>query len=85
MPSNYSSRGYETLTIAGTAVGLTGGVTGAKSFIGVLETAQVRYNKDGSTPTSSEGVLLEVGQPIILSEGEINTCLFIRTGSVRAF
>lgn len=80
MAVNYNVVGYETLTIAGTAIALTGSVTTAKSFVGRLETAQVRARGDGTDPTSSEGPLVEIGDQVILSESEIARTKFIRTG-----
>ena len=79
MADQYRTLGYETLSITNTAGSLTAGVTGAKSFVGRLETAQVRFRNDGTVPTSSEGVLLEVGDQIVLSESDFDTS-FIRTG-----
>jgi hypothetical protein len=84
MPINrvagYDAVGYESLSITGTAGSLTGGVTNAKSYIGVLETAQIRFRTDGSAATASEGILMEVGDTITLSEDEITNGSFIRTG-----
>ncbi len=34
--------GYESLSVAASAVALTGGVTGAKSFVGTVETGAIR-------------------------------------------
>ncbi len=80
---------YSTLTIAATAVNvLNDGTAGgtkpalAKSFIGTLESGQVRARGDGTAPTSTEGVLIEIGDTVILSESELGTMRFIRTGSV---
>jgi hypothetical protein len=80
MPTPYNVVGYETLTIADSAAKLTA-VTAGKSFVGRLETAQVRARGDGTDPTSSEGVLIEVGDTVILSASEIDRTSFIRTGS----
>jgi len=81
MPTQYRVLGYETLTIAASALTLVGGVTGARSFVGRLETAQVRARGDGTAPTTSEGVLMEIGDVVVLSESEIANTQFIRTGS----
>jgi len=78
--AEYNIVGYETLTIAASAVGLTGATTG-ESFVGRLETAQVRARGDGTDPTSSEGVLINPGDAIVMSESEIRNTAFIRTGS----
>lgn len=81
MPRQWQIAGYETLTIADTAVALASvPTTLAKSFLGTLETAQVRMRGDGSAPTSSEGELLDVGTRILLSESEFANTKFIRTG-----
>lgn len=83
MATNYNSVGYESLLIEASALKLVGATTlviGAKSFVGTLETASVRYRADKTDPTSSEGELLSVGDQIILSEQEIENMAFIRTG-----
>ena len=80
MPTQYRAVGYESLTVSDTAGGLTGGVTGTQSFVGRLETAQIRYRTDGTDPTSGEGVLMNVGDQIVLSYSEIKAASFIRTG-----
>jgi hypothetical protein len=77
----YNVVGYETLTIADSATTLTGGVTGAKSFTGKLETGPVRARGDGTSPTTSEGILLSVGDIVTLSSSEIDNTKFIRTTS----
>lgn len=80
MATNYSAVGYETLTVSDTAGSLVGATT-ARSFVGYLETAQIRMRGDGTAPTSSEGVIVDVADKIILSESEIGRMQFIRTGS----
>ena len=76
---------YATITIAGTSgtiIGL-GSITktGAmKSFAGVLETAQVRARGDGTAATATEGVVIEIGSNVYLSEAEFEYMQFIRTG-----
>jgi hypothetical protein len=80
MARGYSVVGYESLTIADSAVGLTAVTTG-KVFAGKLETGSVRMRGDGTAPTASEGILVDIGQVVILSESEIGLSKFIRTGS----
>ncbi len=80
MARNYSAVGYESLSITGTAGGLTAGVAGSLSFVGILETAQIRVRSDGTAATASEGELVEVGDKVVLSESEIGKASFIRTG-----
>lgn len=79
MPGRYNVVAYESLTIAGTAVSLTIGAN-RRSFIGTLETAQIRFRGDGTAPTASEGKLMEIGDQIILDDSEITNMQFIRTG-----
>ena len=78
--TDYNVVGFQSLTIDGTARKLTA-VTVARSFVGRLETAQVRGRGDGNDPTSSEGVLIEIGDIVVLSSSEIDRTAFIRTGS----
>jgi hypothetical protein len=78
--ADYNVVGYETLTIAASAVTLSAATT-AKSFVGRLETGQVRGRGDGTAPTSSEGTLIEIGDIVVLSSSEIDRTQFIRTGS----
>lgn len=79
MPT-YNAIGYESLAISTTAVGLTK-PTGAKAFVGTLETAAVRVRSDGTDPTASEGQLILVADSVILSDSEIDTAAFIRDGA----
>ena len=78
---NYNSLDYETLSVSSSVVQLTGGVTGARSFVGVVETNGVRMRTDGTDPTTTEGVLIASGKRIVLSESEIASAEFIRDGS----
>lgn len=73
--------GYESLTIAASSVGLSAASPVVpKSFVGVLETAQVRFRGDGTAPTATEGVVMEVGDQITLTADEIVNMRFFRTG-----
>lgn len=83
---------YESITVADTAIGITAGylpsaVTGCQYWKDInlrctLETAQVRYRVDGTSPTNSEGHVLNAGDVL-----RINSCIeifyfrAIRTGS----
>lgn len=78
---------YESITVANTAIGITSSVytvsgKNASKCVGSLETAQVRVRLDGTNPTTSEGVLVEIGQTVTL-DGFVNIKAFraIRTGS----
>ncbi len=81
--------GGEALTFDDTAGGI--GFTGSEILVGpvastkaifVLETAQCRFTIDGTAPTTTVGVLIEVGD-VITIEGasDINNFKCIRTGS----
>lgn len=75
--------GYEPITVADSAIGLTPGTYGnATKAEMTLETAQIRVRKDGSDPTASVGHLIEVGDLIVLnSASDISNFKAIRTGS----
>ena len=77
--------GYHSITIAATSGSIItlGSITktGAmKSFVGVLESGQVRARGDGQAATATAGQLVEIGQTVILSENELENMQFIRTG-----
>jgi hypothetical protein len=79
MPAQYNVVGFESLTVSNSAVGLTL-PTGAKSFVGKLETADIRARGDGTAPTASVGVLIETGEVMVLADSEVNRSRFIRVG-----
>lgn len=79
---------YESITVANSAIGITStihspsGLPQQTTCQARLETAQIRYRFDGVDPTSSEGMLLEVGDVLtILSNADARRIRFIRTGS----
>ena len=55
--------------------------TGARSFVGVIESAAVRARGDGTAPTASEGQLISSGDTIYLGESEFSSMEFIRQAS----
>ena len=78
---------YESITVAGTAIGFTAGTfkpasqpPATRAFL-TLETAQVRYRYDGTDPTATEGHILDTTQTLAI-EGAQSLLLFraIRTG-----
>ena len=73
----------ESITVADTAVGLTSGTYSTATEADMtLETAQIRVQKDGSDPTSSEGHIVEIGDTIKLNNAaDIANFKAIRTGS----
>lgn len=68
---DYSYKGYEIITVAGTAIGFTStlitnvptaqGTAQATVAICTLETANIRFTVNGTTPTSAVGVLWTSG------------------------
>ena len=58
--------------------------TGARSFVGVIESAAVRARGDGTAPTGSEGQLIGTGGIIYLGESEFSSMEFIRDTSTDA-
>ncbi len=72
----------ESVTVADTAIGLTAATyANARGAFLTLETAQIRFYYDGTTPTNLLGHLLEVGQTLNLyNEDEIRNFRGIRTG-----
>ena len=78
--------GFETVTVAGTAISLTAAtyLNNSKAFI-MVETAAVRYTVDGTTPTATVGHYLEPGDTLILgSRDQIVKFLAIRRDGVSA-
>jgi hypothetical protein len=57
---------------------------GTRSFVGTLETASVRFRDDGSSPTSTEGTLIDIGARIGLSRSEIGKGQLVRTAGTSA-
>jgi hypothetical protein len=82
----WAAVGYESITVADTAIGLSvtsGGGSVISSVVCTLETAQVRFRTDGTNPTTTEGHLLETGQQLTLAD-QTSVIKFkaIRTGAV---
>lgn len=82
---------FETVTVAGTAVGLTSTTyapTGSQQMSNCLartESAEIRIRVDGTAPTASVGLLVSVGDTFeIASNADLAALKMIRTGSVSA-
>ena len=60
---------------------ITSAPVGARSFVGVIESANVRARGDGTAPTASEGQLITSGDTIYLGESEFSSMEFIRQAS----
>ncbi|HXG71684.1 MAG TPA: hypothetical protein VNJ04_13840 [Gemmatimonadaceae bacterium] len=78
---------YESLTVGATAVGLAFSTLNhdgrqIRRCAGRLETAQVRYRFDGTNPTATEGIVVEIGDWLEIDRHEVATAArFIRTGA----
>lgn len=82
--------GYEQITASATATGFTattlqpgGGGTSPQATVGMckLTTAQVRYRIDGPSPTSTTGILVDIGGVITLQTAQVlKNFKAIRTG-----
>lgn len=74
---------HESITVAGTAVGLTDATFGNanRAFL-TVETAPIRFTIDGTTPTSTVGHLANPGDVIELEgQDELVQFLAIRVGA----
>lgn len=83
---------FEQITVANTAIGFTatkvepdlsGGARQADTAVCRARTAEMSYTTDGTTPTSSVGTLLEVGDVLtVLGHDSIMRFKAIRTTAV---
>lgn len=78
---------FETVTVAGSAVGLSASTIDPSGYpqmqrcIGRLETAEIRYRTDGTAATASVGVALEPLEILtIVGHVELAQLSMIRTG-----
>ena len=60
---------------------VTSAPTGARSFVGVTESAACRARGDGTAPTGNEVQLISSGDTIYLGESEFSSMEFIRDAS----
>ena len=81
MPRDYNAVGFEALSITGSAGALTSLPSRGRCFVGTLEPAQARARGDGTSPTTTVGVLIDVGDQVALTHSELRGMKFIRTGS----
>jgi hypothetical protein len=85
----YDVQSYESVTVAGTAIGFTAGTIrpssggDMKRAIVTVETAQVRFRADGTAPTASEGHILNPGDTLVIGDyATLSNFKAIRTGGV---
>ena len=78
--------GFETVTVAATAIGFTAATIGRANYALVtVETAPIRWRADGTDPTASVGHLVAAGDVIVLDEWrDLNNFMAIRTGDTSA-
>jgi len=77
---------FESLTVAGTAVGLTA-ATYAENDVALItvDDAAVRFRLDGTAPTATVGHVLEPGDVLVLdSPDQLTKVRFIRRDGVSA-
>ena len=80
---------YESLTISTTAISLTAAnydkVPPAVGAVVFVDTAPIRWRKDGTAPTSSQGVFaIPTGDPIELLAADLSKFQAIRQGGTDA-
>ena len=77
-----NAAGYESVTVSSSAVGLTSGTYGTNTYALITcEDAQIRFRVDGTSPTVSEGHILNPGDTLELDSNEdIAAFEAIRTG-----
>ena len=75
---------HESITVAGTAIGLTAAtIVSSNLAVLTLEDAPISYTVNGTTPTATVGHLAQPGDVIKLeSEDELRKFRAIRTGGV---
>lgn len=83
MPKNerVGYNAYEDITVSSSSVGFTAGTVGANNTHAsvTVETDQVRFTVDSTTPTSTKGHLLESGDTLLLdSQDQLQKVRFIR-------
>lgn len=75
----YAPTGYEAVTVADSAIGLTANLLGVMAWI-TVEDGPIRVRFDGTAPTSSEGHKLGDGASFVLcSHSALNNFKAIRT------
>jgi hypothetical protein len=63
--------GFESLSIPGSSVSLTI-PSGAHSFYGRVETADVRLRSDGTNATTGTGILVAANEFVLIGDEELN-------------
>ena len=76
--SKLKPKGYQKITSLGTAVGLTLPAAGASYALIKAEGQTVRWRDDGTNPTTTDGILLDIGDEMWYT-GELTKIKFIET------
>ena len=86
LPVYYSPTGFQKLTVSSSSVGFTLPTTlQTRAVIFTVEDAQCRMKVDGNAPTTTDGILLYVGDVVELTNVDmINNFRAIRTTSTDA-
>jgi hypothetical protein len=78
----------ESITVSSVAIGFTSATISPErrtkpiKAVFIVETAQIRFTVDGSTPTTTVGFLAEIGDIVTINgEGDIKNFKAIRTGA----
>lgn len=67
-PTFYSPTGFQKLVVSSTAIGFTIPTTvQCRAVIFSVETDQIRFKVDGNAATSTDGILLEAGDVVELT------------------
>ena len=77
---------YESITVAGTAIGFTAATMDqAVEALVTVEAGAVRFRADGTDPTAAVGHVLEVGDVLkVRSQNDLQKIRFIRRDAVSA-
>lgn len=84
LPSYYSPTGFQKLTVSSSAVGFTlpTSVPQTRAVIFTVENNPIRMKVNGDDPTTTDGILLYVGDEIELTNVDmINNCRLIAQSS----
>lgn len=76
---------FESITVAGTAIGFTTATyaNNIKALV-TVESGAVRFRADGTDPTAAIGHVLEMGDVLTVDKSEFSKIRFIRKDGVSA-
>lgn len=82
-PHRKTARGYEKITVAGTAVALTPVASATHALVRV-ETADIMYRDDGTAPTAADGMFLLAGEAVDVAITTLANFKMIRKSATSA-